>query len=117
MTDDPTRLPIDPSEPMATQSRHALMLATEHGWLNFRRPVNTSNPEQLATLREELGEDADLPTDGGTYYLAYIDTTEDGQVPVLIPEGDARAFVFALAARVGRVEAQSVQYRQGTLPA
>jgi hypothetical protein len=120
VSDEPERgkaLPIDHAEPMATQSRQTLMIATENGWLNYRRPVNMNIPVQAEALQAELGDDVELPTDGGTYYLVYIPTVEDGTMPVLIPEGDARAFVFALAATRGRVEAQKVQYRPGTLPA
>lgn len=117
MTDEAkTTLPIDPAEPMATQSRQALMIATERGWLNYRRPVNMNIPSQVEALRAELGPDVELPTDSGAYYLVYVDTEQDGTMPLLIPEGDPRAAVFVLGALRGRADAHRVQYRQGTLP-
>jgi len=117
MTDDGTsRLPIDSGEPMATQSRHALMIGTERDLLHFDRPVNMSNPVHVAQVRAELGADADLPTDGGTYYLASIQSEQDGIITVLIPEGDARAVAWAFGCKRSRADAASLQYRQGTLP-
>lgn len=110
-------LPIDAAEPMATQSKQALMIAVEHGWVaNYHRPYNLSLPGRLDALRAALGPDAELPTDGGIYYLVFVNTTNDGTIPVLIPEGDPRAFVFALAVQHGKADAARVLYRQGMLP-
>lgn len=114
--DDESRLPIDSKEPMATQSRHALMRGTDRDLLHFHRPVNMSDPEQVALLRAELGDDADLPTDGGMYYLASVESKQDGVLFGLIPEGDARAVAWALGWRRSRADAASLQYRQGMLP-
>lgn len=118
MTDDDTsRLPIDSTESMSTQSRHALMIGTARDLVHFDRPVNMSNPDHVAQLRAELGDDADLPTDGGTYYLAAIESERDGIITVLVPEGDGRAVAWALGCKRSRADAESLQYRQGTLPA
>jgi hypothetical protein len=114
--DDPARLPIDSGEPMATQSRQTLMIGPDRDLLHFDRPVNMSNPAHVAQLRAELGADADLPTDGGTYYLADIESEQDGLITVLIPEGDARAVAWALGCKRSKADAAALQYRQGTLP-
>lgn len=111
----PGELPIDLTDPMAVQSRQTLMIANEEGWLTFREPFDMSKIEDVEALRAELGPDADLPTDDGVYYLAYL-STPDGPLAVLIPEGDPRAGVFLLAASHGRAAAAKVQYRPGMLP-
>lgn len=69
-------LPIDTAEPMALQSRHALMLAELVGLLTYRYPVDMRELGSVETLRFDLGEGAqlDLPTDDGVYYFVYVDT-------------------------------------------
>lgn len=111
-------LPVDTGEPMATQSRQVLMIATELGALNYRQPYNTSNADQLTALRKELGRRADPPADGGTYYLVYLAAEGHDQQPVLIPEGEVRAFVFAVVLlHLGPDAARRVLFRKGMLPA
>ncbi len=110
-------LPIDDEEPMAFQSRHALMMATEERWgVRYRRPVTLRTPEQRAELRKELGAKAALPSEEGIYYLVYLDTQQGESVALLLPEGDARVAVFVWAVCVGVDAARRVQYRHGTLP-
>jgi hypothetical protein len=72
-------LPIDTAEPMALQSRHALMLGELFGLLTYYYPVDMRELGSVETLRYDLGEhaDLDLPADDGVYYFVYIDT-DDG---------------------------------------
>lgn len=113
---DRDTLPIDPSEPMATQSRQALMIAHDAGWLTYRQPVDMRHDDQVQQLRDELGPDAELPNDDGSYYLIYVTAADRRRFPLLIPEGEARAVVFAIAAARSPQDAVRVRYRHGMLP-
>jgi hypothetical protein len=67
-------------------------------------------------LRDELGADADIPDDDGVYYLVYVTDADNHRHAVLIPEGEVRAFVLALAVKWDRDAALRLQYMHGTLP-
>jgi redox-sensitive bicupin YhaK (pirin superfamily) len=120
MTDD--EMPIDATESMATQSRHALMLAAEANLLTYRWPVDMRQDAQVAQLRKELGADAQLPDNDGVFYLVYVTygnpnaAGKQRRMPVLIPEGEVRSFVLALAVKEGPETARLVQFMPGTLP-
>lgn len=110
-------LPIDTNEPMATQSRQALMIADEMDLLTYRQPFDLRVDTQRTALRAELGEAAELPDDAGVYYLVYVTDVDDNRHAVLLPEGEVRAFVLALAVKWDLDAARRVQYVPGTLPA
>jgi hypothetical protein len=118
MTDE---MPIDATESMATQSRHALMLAAELSLLTYRWPVDMRQDVQVAQLRKELGDHAELPDNDGVFYLVYVTYAPAAggwqrRMPVLIPEGEVRSFVLALAVKEGPETARLVQFMPGTLP-
>lgn len=115
---NPDGLPIDPSEPMALQSRQSLMIADSLGLLTYRMPVDMTNAAQIDTIRGELGPDVVLPEEAsGVYYFVYVHTDDGTRVPVLLAEGEPRAFVLALAVRHSREAADAVLYRRSLLPA
>ncbi len=110
-------LPIDQNEPMAIQSRRALMLADRLGLLTYRMPIDMTNTDQVDTIRGELGGGVLLPDDArGVYYFAYVHTPDGDRVPVLLAEGEPRAFVFALAVARGKETALQFLYRPSLLP-
>lgn len=68
-------LPIDAREPIAIQSRHALMVLDEDGLLVYRYPVDMRDPGVVEDLRADLGGgQIELPDDDGVYYLVYAQT-------------------------------------------
>ncbi len=110
-------LPIDSAQPMSTQSVHALMIAEELGLLEYRMPIDMTEPAKVKVMLGELGNDMAMPEDpNGTYYLVYVRDGNGFRNPVLLAEGEPRVFVAGLAARAGRDVLQRVQYRWSILP-
>lgn len=108
---------IDPSDPVAIQSRHALMIADEERLVMYREPIDTRDATQVARLRAELGDDCAMPEVAGVYYFLYVLNEHEQHVPVLIPEGQALAFVFALAVKRDSETARRLLFMRGILPA
>lgn len=110
---------VDPTEPMGTQSKHMLMLATEHfpEMVDYRYPLDMTSPASVDNVRSELGPAAQLPDDPqGLYYFVYVTDRSKNRVPVLIPEGEVRSFVFALALREDAIWARRLAYQPSLLP-
>lgn len=120
------------SESAASQSMHYLMIAAQVlQILHYRGPVDMRHEQQVRTAVQEIWpEMADkmddtravnakralLPQTEGMYYLVYLNTLDGKRMPILIPEGDVVAQVFAWAAKEGKDAALKVLYRYGLLP-
>lgn len=113
-----TEPPIDATEPIALQSRHALRLSDELGLLIFRWPLDMTNEAQVAATLDELGPECQLPDDTlGAYYYAIITNPGEAPFPVIMPEGAVRDIVVGLGLARGVDVARKVLYRVDILPA
>lgn len=115
-------LPVDPTEPSATQSMRALMIGHEEGWFNFYCPVNITEPDEVASVLDMLSRLPDarpiqLPTEPGIYYFVSI-KARDGSLNVFLhPEGRVTSWVLGVASTISREAADKVQYLTGIIPA
>lgn len=111
-------LPIDGTQPEATQSMQMLMIASgeDFGLFHYRGGFDLRRSDQYNALVDTLGPDAVLPPRDGAYYLVYLNTGDEVRVPILIPEGQVRPFVFAFALSRGLAVARQLLYMNGLLP-
>lgn len=100
---------VDPRQPEAKQAPAALMHAADTGLLYYRTMIDTTDPDDIAVVREENGAHAWVPNDGLIYYLTYI-PGEGGQQPALILEQDVVAFVTGLQALMAAQSMELLTY-------
>lgn len=131
---DPAIFEIDSS---ATQSMHALMIAAQElDLLTYICPVDLHDtavqvpsavkliwPDTDMTDADDVADktarfpEQDKPADQrGQYYLIVLETDEDEDLPIFLPEGHVVHQVFMLAAKAGKSQALRVLYRRGLLP-
>jgi hypothetical protein len=114
---------VDPTQPMRDQSIQSLMLMSEKfpHIVDYKYPLDVSSPESIARIRNDLGPAAVLPDgpdddpNGYYYYLHIIDRFKN-RCPILLPEGEVRAAMFALAVRENPVWAVNVAFQHWLLP-
>ncbi len=106
----------------STQSKNTLRLAEALGLLTYRMPVEIRAIASLRRVLAELGEDIEQITDDAGYYWVYVPIEDEAvreakdrnEEAILIPEGEVRPFVLALAAAKG--VASKFKYRTGIVP-
>ncbi len=119
--DAPTHTPavVDSTEPMRDQSVHIFRLMSQKfpNVVRFRYPLDMSSPASVSNVKAELGPDAAMPDDeNGYYYFGYITDRHGNSVPVLIPEGEVRGAMFAIAVREDAHWARNVAYFPWMMP-
>lgn len=110
---------VDPSQRMRDQSIQMLMLLSNRfpNAVTYRYPLDMSSEQSVENVKSELGPAAVMPDDpNGLYYFVYITDRAGNRLPILIPEGEVRFAMLAIAVREDAVWARTIAWYPWLLP-